>query len=58
MQNRTTKFLVVLGVLVMIARDLWREYQTRHSVTAVVFFACFYGVFWGYCYYCYRKYSD
>ena len=58
MQKRTLNIVAVLAVLAMIARDLWHEYQNKHSITGVLFFACAYGIFWGYFYYCYRKYND
>jgi hypothetical protein len=58
MPKKTINIVATLGVVIMVARDLWHEYQSRHSISAVLFFACFYGIFWGYCFYCYRKYND
>ena len=58
MQRRTINIVAALALVTMIARDLWHEYQSRHSIAGVLFSACFYGMFWGYCYYCYRKYND
>jgi len=58
MQKRIINVVATLALVIMIARDLRHEYQTSHSVGAVFFFAIFYSVFWGYFYYCYRKYND
>jgi hypothetical protein len=58
MRKRILNVVAVLAVIIMVARDLRHEYQSRHTITAVLFFAAFYAIFWGYFYYCYKKYYD
>ena len=57
MQERTIKVIAMLALLAMVLHDLWREYQVGHSTGAVLYWAAFYTVFWGYVFYCYRKYN-